>query len=540
MPLRHLFIIIIIGLLLTQCATPTSPTGGPPDKTGPKVVQTYPKSGTTNFKGQSIEFDFSDFISRSTFHQAFNIAPDLGLRYQVDYGRKSVKIKFDKPLPDSTTMVFTLGTDMADYHGNKMDSPVTLALSTGPQIDSGKLKGKIISAVTGKGLKGQSVFLFLPPFDLQKKARYTLQTDTSGTVTFTYLKGGQYRAILVDDRNNNKIWDKKIETAQPFYRKYFSLATGDTTGKLGTIYVMPVDTVRPTILGIGVLSTHRLRLRFSKRIPSADSLKVTLTDTSGNRLSSVIPLFRDPKEDYVLYAESRQDLQPTKSYKVQIEGLAGDSTLYKPDETFQGSGQKDTTALKIMRVLNGNSLYPTESLKVLYSKMIKGTPVLDSLKVIQNQSLVSPWKHVEIRNNELIINPDSVWQNGSTYQFRLYNPATFQYFKVEPKIWYRDKMGDLQVTIDSADTSGNTHYVIRLRNATNQITRDTVVTQSPVTIHNLPPLDYIVTVFQDSNKNGKWDEGEVEPYKKPEPFFIQREVPVKSRFTGELHVAFKE
>ncbi len=540
MKLRHVTGYLILGLLLTQCGTPTTPTGGPPDKTGPKVIQMYPKSGTTNFNGQYIEFDFDKFITRSTFQTAFDMAPDLGLRYQVDYGRKSVRVKFENPLPDSTTMVFTLGTDMEDYHGNKLDSPVTLALSTGPTIDSGKLKGKIISAVTGKGLKGQTIFLFLPPFDLQKKARYALQTDTSGTVTFTYLKSGRYRAFLVNDRNNNKIWERKIETSQPFYQEYFSLSQNDTSGTLGTIYVMPVDTVRPSILGIGVLSSRRLRLRFSKRIPSADSLKVTLTDTLGNRLSSVIPLFRDPTEDYVLYAESQQNLIPTKWYKVQIQGFPQDTSVYKPDNTFQGSNQKDTTSVRIMRVLNGNSLYPRESLKILYSKLLEGTPVVDSLKVVQNQSLISPWKDVTVDNNELIIHPDSVWQNGGTYQFRAYNPATFQYLKIEPKMWYADKMGELQVTIADADTTGDTHYVIRLSNAENLITRDTVVTSSPVTLHDVPPLDYIVTVFLDSNNNGKWDPGDVEPYKKPEPFFIQRDVPVKSRFTGELHVQFRE
>ena len=468
------------------------------------------------------------------------MAPDLGLRYKVDYGRKSIRVKFDNSLPDSTTMVFTLGTDMEDYHGNKMDSPVTLALSTGPTIDSGKLKGKVISAVTGKGLKEQTIFLFLPPFDLQKKARYALQTDTSGTVTFTYLKSGKYRAFLVNDRNNNKIWERKVETAQPFYQKYFTLSPSDSVGMLGTIYVMPVDTVRPSILGVGVLSSRRLRLRFSKRIPSADSLRVTLTDTLGNRLSSVIPLFRDPTEDYVLYAESRQDLSPTKWYKVQVQGFPQDTTVYKPDDTFQGSNQKDTTAVRIMRVLNGNSLYPGESLKILYSKLLEGTPVVDSLKVVQNQTLISHWKDVTVKNNELIIHPDSVWQNGANYQFRAYNPATFQYLKIEPKIWYADKMGELEVNIANVDTTGNTRYVIKLFNAKNLITRDTVVTQSPVTIHDLPALDYITTVFQDSNKNGKWDPGEAEPYKKPEPFFIQRNVPVKSHFTGELHVQFRE
>ncbi len=537
MRIRAVLILAATSFLLSRCATPTSPTGGPPDKTGPTVERTFPKSGTVNFQKQFIEFDFSEFITRSTFQQAFNMAPALGLAYKVSFGRKSAKVSFDKPLPDSTTMVFTLGTALTDYHGNTMAAPVTLALSTGPTIDSGKLHGKIISAVTGKGVGGKTVFLFLPPFHLHERARYTLETDTSGTVSFTYLKAGKYRAFLVDDRNSDKIWEPQLEGARPFNQEFFTLSR-DSTGDLGTIYVMPVDTVRPDILGVGLLSSRRLRLRFSKPIPSADSLQVTLTDSLGRKLATVDPLYRDPEKDFVLYAESPQDLLPNKTYKLQIRGLKNDTSVYRPDLAFQGSDQKDTTSVRIVRVINGNSLYPSEPLKVLYSVPIKGQALRDSVKVIQDQTLISPWPKITVTNNELIIHPDPVWQNHSAYGFRLYNPATFNYLKVAPKIWYSDQMGELEVTISGVDTTGETLYHIHLVNSENRVSRDTTATGSPVTIHNLPPLDYTVSVYQDRNRNGIWDPGTVDPYHPPEPLYIQPKVTVRSRLTGQMTIDF--
>jgi hypothetical protein len=48
----------------------------------------------------------------------------------------------------------------------------------------------------------------------------------------------------------------------------------------------------------------------------------------------------------------------------------------------------------------------------------------------------------------------------------------------------------------------------------------------------------VIKVYEDNNKNGKWDSGSVEPYKAPEPYFIQKKVPVKSRLTSEIHIIF--
>lgn len=536
---RYSFLILIIGILAYSCATPTTPTGGPADKTGPKIINSVPKSGTTNYHKNFIEFDFSKWANRSTFQKAFQIQPQLQLKYKIDWGRKSLKVVFPNGLPDSTTIIFTVSTDFQGYNGNNMKNPYTLALSTGSRIYKGKLQGTVLNAKDGSVKSGLHVLLYRLPFNLNKPAQYFGETDTAGVVHFSYLQDGRYLAFYLDDRNRNKKWDKSIENAQPFPKHYVTLAQ-DSTVNLGTLYVTHVDTVKPHLLGVGVLSTNRLRLRFSEPVEMTDSIKAEVQDTTGKNYSSAIPLYRDPKEDYVLYFYSQKKLLPKSNYQMKLKGVTdlNGNVLSHDKVIFQGSNQKDTTAVKIIKVSAEKGLYPNQPLIVTYSNLIRNLPVVDSLKVIQNNKLIKHWKRVQTAYNKMYIFPDSVWHSGVNFQFRLYNPATQNYKKIGPQIWSSDQLGS--IAIDLPDSTGDTTGIYHLSavNKEYHINKDTTFTKN-ITIDNLPPISYTIRIYQDRNGNGKWDEGSVQPFKAPEPYFIQTKVPVKSKLTSELHVKFQ-
>lgn len=522
---------------LSSCATPTTPTGGPADKTGPKILKTYPKTGTTNFHGKYIEFYFSKFANRSSFRKAFHVEPNFGLKYKMQWGRKRVMVRFKSPLPDSTTVIFTIGTDFTDYYGNKIAGPFTLAMSTGPRINKGKIKGKILNYLTGKGKLGMKVLLYSVPIDLKKTAQYFAETDSSGTVTFSYLKSGKYMAFYLDDRNRNNKWDKKIEHAQPFNHQYVTLAT-DSVQNLGTLYEVSVDTVRPGLLGIGVLSTHRLRLRFSKDIMQTDSTKIEVTDTLGQNYCKAIPLYVDPKSKYVLFAHSEKALDKNGNYRLRISGLTDTkgNLLKKQNLIFQGSGQKDTTSVKIVNFETGKGIYPNQPIVARYNAILQNEPVLDSLKVVEGNKLIKHWKKARIVNNILYVYPDSLWQGGANFELRFYIPAYKTYQKYDPKVWSTSTLGSIQMQLaDSTDTT--TVYHFDAYNKEYKIRKDTTF-RGDATVNDLPPIDYTIRIYADLNKNGKWDYGSVEPYVRPEPYFIQQKVPVKSKLTSMLKVDF--
>ena len=310
--------------LLGSCATPSSPTGGPPDEKGPEIVSTEPESGATNFTGQSITLHFSEFVERSSLRQAIVVEPDIGISYELDWGRKSVDIEFDRAIPDLTTLIVTIGTDFEDVNGNGMSSPQKVAFSTGPEIDKGKLFGQILEAGTAEGSKGERVLLYRDPFDLTTKADYIASTDTSGSFAFSYLREGKYKAFWVHDRNRNKIWDPKQERAQPFGNEFVTLAK-EGSDTLGTVYTTSVDTTRPALQGVGLFSSQRMRMRFSENIQLTDSTSISLTDTLDSVLGTVTPLYIQPGDPYILFAQSGQPLSPTSSYSINVSGIVDES-----------------------------------------------------------------------------------------------------------------------------------------------------------------------------------------------------------------------
>lgn len=103
-----LFVSILI-IVCFSCATPIAPTGGPPDREGPVVIETTPASGTVNFSGDEVRFTFDKFVDRGSVRQNISIEPDLAIPFEVNFNRKTVIVSFDSDLPDNTTIIIKLG-----------------------------------------------------------------------------------------------------------------------------------------------------------------------------------------------------------------------------------------------------------------------------------------------------------------------------------------------------------------------------------------------------------------------------------------------
>ncbi|MGM0506168.1 MAG: Ig-like domain-containing protein [Bacteroidota bacterium] len=218
---------LLLLLFLVSCATPVAPTGGPPDRTPPEIESTRPENETVRFDGREFEFQFSKFIDRGSFQEALQVEPDLGIPYEVSLGRKSATVEFSRPLPENTTIILRIGTELQDTRNNSLGSSYALAVSTGDEIDDGAVQARFFSADSGDRLEGYTLFLFREPFDLSSRANYIAQSDTSGRVQLSYLAADRYRAVWVDDGNRNRQWDSDREQAQPFYEEVIELTKGE-------------------------------------------------------------------------------------------------------------------------------------------------------------------------------------------------------------------------------------------------------------------------------------------------------------------------
>ncbi|MEX2641668.1 MAG: Ig-like domain-containing protein [Balneolales bacterium] len=525
-------------MLLTNCATPTQPTGGERDTSGPEVVQTTPQSGTVNFAEDHITFEFDDYVNRANFERAFRMEPDMGIDYSLNWGRRSVRVRFEDDLPDTTTIILTVGTDLTDTNNNKMASPFQLALSTGPDIDSGKISATVRDAETGEVIPDARVLLYRSPYDLAEKANYSAGTDTAGVASFNYLREGHYRGFWVDDRNRNQVWDPPREDAQPFPTDTLSLGR-DQSASFATVFITREDTLAPELQAVGLLSSTRMRLRFSENVELGEEAAIDLFTLDQEPFSRAIPLYVDEGEPNILFAQSVEEFIEEELFTLELHDITdgAGNPAYSGIDSFEGSGEPDTTYLAYLEHLTEAGVYANEPLIFQYSKVIDEEVVTDSLKVIESDSLFEDWPGTDVRENKLVIHPDTVWRENVSYEVRIWNPESAGYVNIEPTIWHEDDLGELELLIEGPAEEDTASYRYTLTDGDETPVRSGRFADTLV-LDQLPPRNYKLIVFEDLDGSGRWDPGSVEPFRAPEPYFIQRNIPVQSNMTGQVYVDF--
>jgi len=65
-----------------------------------------------------------------------------------------------------------------------------------------------------------------------------------------------------------------------------------------------------------------------------------------------------------------------------------------------------------------------------------------------------------------------------------------------------------------------------------------ITSEKKVLIENIGEQRLLVRAFDDINGNDSWDSGNIEPYEKPEPFFVQNKVNLQKKMTASLIIDF--
>lgn len=535
---------LILSFALFSCATPVGPTGGPRDEKGPEILFTEPESGTTNFSEDEVLIYFDEFVNRNSINNNITIEPDFGATFSTDWKRKRLAIKFEDNLPDSTTIIVTLGGQVSDTKGNRIGSPTVIAFSTGDEIDRGVITGRVRNANTGAGEESRKVALYRAPFDLKAPYNYAAETDTGGYFKFSYLREGNYKAIFFDDRNRNKIWNPDNETASPFGVEQIQLAKADSID-LGEMYIAFRDTIAPKLQGVGLFSSQRLRLRFNDDVILTDSAAITISDTTGAFYSEANPLYVQPEERFVVFAQSDSVLPANNAFDLTVTGVVDKAGNESVSNTFRftGSDQPDTTQQRIIAIETDAGLFPTQPFVVRYAANIDSRILFDSLVVVEGDVSFDDWPELGFDHNRLFVPPQGEWIDGIDYQFLVWNPATQRRALYTPEIWDNTELGEIEIVVTdsthSVDSVETVSFLYTLENEQNDLTYEGSISDA-ITINDLPPLTYLLKIFKDENGDGVWNKGSVLPFVAPEPFIIRRSVKVQTGFTSQISIDFNE
>ena len=147
-----ILLICLTAMALIQiggCANIVPPSGGPRDSIPPYAVYAKPKDSSTGIAPKEILISFNEYITTNALQEQLIVSPNMKNNPLVDQRLNMVRIRLSDSLNANTTYSLQFGNAIRDVNEGNIIQNYTYVFSTGAQIDTGKLYGKVRIAETG-------------------------------------------------------------------------------------------------------------------------------------------------------------------------------------------------------------------------------------------------------------------------------------------------------------------------------------------------------------------------------------------------------
>jgi hypothetical protein len=526
---------ILLAVAMQHCANPIAPTGGPRDETPPQLDTSLSTANyQTNFEKQTIELTFDEWVNLDDVFNQVVVSPPLDNRPEVRIKKRSILFEFaeEEVLRDSATYTINFGEAVKDLTEGNPAENLRFVFSTGDFIDSLSIQGTIVNAKTGEPAEG---VLFNMYDELQdtvvrtQRPFYFAKTDKEGRFRVENVKSDTFKLFALKDANLNYLFDQSSEAI----------------GFLDTFIILPRDlnqsielqlfTEEPPLRLTGAVTNQfgLVRLAFSTEAPvvqlssntpdlelieeyKKDSLLVWYTEETGSSW-----------ELYVEYDTILLDTIPIDS--LRKDAFLSSSSLRWTSARSGTRPQSIVPGKPLVYELNHPVASTNNELFTLYQdtsdQRILPTITIDT-NSIRSVSISYPWREgVEYR---LEVLPGAV-----TDIFGLSLTDTLQQRLVgaSPKDF---ATLNLSLTGIKADSS----YVIDVVSGNTLVERMIVSGQTEYSrvLKNLSPGQYQIELTIDLNQNGRWDTGNYDLKRQPEPFFIKEVERLRANWEVEAKI----
>lgn len=204
---------VLLAVFLAGCAGQIPPSGGPVDKTPPKITMSSPSPNQLNFTSGEIRIKFDKYMVERTVESSLYFPPFELKDLEIDWSGKEMGIHVEKPYEKDRTYILTIGARSQDTHGNYLGKAYNIVFSTGSKIDTGEVVGNVYAP------KAQpytvAAYEVTPDIDTLRPnvtlPRYVTQSDDSGSYTLQGLANGKYRLICFDDQLKNYMYAPQMD-----------------------------------------------------------------------------------------------------------------------------------------------------------------------------------------------------------------------------------------------------------------------------------------------------------------------------------------
>lgn len=541
--------IVYIGMVawmltsVSGCANIMAPTGGPKDSIPPTLdtARSYPKLEQLNYQDNKIELYFDEWIKAPKLQQELIITPRVK-DYTFKVIKKRLRITFPEPLDSNTTYNLDFRESIQDItEGNPV--PVRLAFSTGSQLDTMEIKGKVSIPLTNKAAQKTIIALYKVDDTLKvdkDEPYYLTQTNGAGVYHFKNIKANRYRLYAIQDANNNKYYNSG---------ELIGFATEIVDLNQGSKDSLDLDLVKedyeaPRIIG-RLPKKHLFEVKFTEGIQ-----KIKVDSGQTNLSDKVLYNLTDGGKKLIFY-----NMKGLDSLRLRI--MAEDSAQNKLSEEInvrfnnKPVREKDKAKFKV-------GIAPKNKLGVI-GKNLEVT--FDFNKPIAN---FDPKKLKYIVDNDTI-NLKSMIDSSSTIewnqfktQLNISRPISFKQIirVVADSAAFISAVNDSSIAsktpitridpakvgiVNIAIQTQSSNFIVQLLNQEFEVVKErksSEVTGKGFKFDNLKPGNYNIRIIIDENNNGKWDFSNYKENKPAEKIAFYRST-IQLRANWEQNITLK-
>jgi hypothetical protein len=551
-------------LSFIRCANIVSPTGGPKDIVPPVVLLATPENQSSNFNEKEIHLTFDEYVTLNNPNNNILISPPLEENPDYKLNGKSLIIKFKETLKNETTYSINFGESIKDLHEGNIFKDYSYVFSTGENIDSLTLEGKLLQAIDHKPSADYFVMLYCDENDTISldslpylvKPYYITKSDKEGNFKFSGLKDSDYLIFALKDENSNLRFDlpnesiafldslvKPIHNSQCIIHNDSVKQEVEETEPLVLYSFLEEDTVQK-LLKKEIVEDGLLRFAFNR---PAQNVKIEILESLPDTFNIYPTYSADYDTILWYYTPNKDSLLFTINYDTLINDTTQISLKNRKANSRRGKQENISKSLEIKTNINAGKLTPEQDLILTFKEPVTDIMMRDtSWYIVDKDTIINDLHFTKIDSFGLkykldktlapeksykIIIPDSVF-----YSFKgVTNDTTEFSFKV-PEI---SQYGNIFVTVEVPENVPQ--IIVELLDDKDKfIARQIISETQKIEFKYLSPKKYKLKAILDKDSNGKWTPGNYGKKLLPEPIYFHKDVfDVKANWDIDLEETWR-
>lgn len=575
------FCYVAMLLITWSCASPGSPDGGPYDETPPKIIGCTPKYGATGVKTNKLTLRFNEYVKIENASEKVVVSPPQIEMPEITASGKNIKIKLLDSLKENTTYSIDFSDAIVD---NNEDNPLgkyAYIFSTGNEVDTMEISGRVLNAENLEPIKGTLVGLHKDTVDSVFRISPFIRvarTNGSGEFTIKGVAPGTYRIYALNDVDGDFRYTQRSEQlafkTETIKTSSYPDVYPDTIWHDSTYY----DSIRM------VPYTHYLPddvvlLAFSSKVQDRFLLKTERSDARHldvyfTGAAPVAPKIKglnfNEKDAFIEECSINND---TIIYWIKDTALINQDTLstiytYLQTDTLGMLVEQSDTIEFVSKISHERQLkfdkqeydkwkktqdklkkknkpYQKEMPPKALDMKCSATSILDANKNIEFM-MNEPIVYVDTSKIHLALIVDSIAKQANYVLKRkeLTSKAYILYGEWRPEQKYHltidsaafvgvyghvNNASEYNISIPSLDTYSSffvnikglkdSALIVQLLNNSDKVEAFAKAENNHAEFYFVKPGKYYMRMFVDKNNNGKWDTGDFDSGLYPEPVY---------------------